>query len=204
MTTKLAFNQIDGNVVNVRDYGAVGDGVTDDTAAMLKVAAAITSGSIVVFPEGTYLISASGTPVSPYGHRIFDLTGLDNVTFKANKATVKVVNHDISTNGGINFIWAKGCNGLKVSGFDFDMSFTGVHTSSTQYPFCSAIIGVDDTTGSQAQSALNGNWLIEDNTFKMFHPYGQYAQSGSSYGGDPNNGFKVFPCFRYRILDGFK
>lgn len=34
MTTKLAFNQLNGNIINVADYGAVGDGVTDDTAVI--------------------------------------------------------------------------------------------------------------------------------------------------------------------------
>jgi len=34
MTTKIAFNQIEGMAVSVRDFGAVGDGVTDDTVAV--------------------------------------------------------------------------------------------------------------------------------------------------------------------------
>ncbi|MBO4528981.1 MAG: glycoside hydrolase family 28 protein, partial [Victivallales bacterium] len=40
---------------NVRDFGAVGDGITKDTAAIQK---AIDAGGIVRFPPGTYL---SGT-----------------------------------------------------------------------------------------------------------------------------------------------
>jgi polygalacturonase len=35
--TKAAFNQINGNVVSVLDYGAVGDGVTDDGSAVANV-----------------------------------------------------------------------------------------------------------------------------------------------------------------------
>lgn len=42
------------DVLNVKDdYGAAGDGVTDDTAA---VQAAVTAGPIVYFPPGTYLV----------------------------------------------------------------------------------------------------------------------------------------------------
>jgi hypothetical protein len=39
--------------VNVKTYGATGDGVTDDTSA---VQAAINSGTVIYFPAGTYLV----------------------------------------------------------------------------------------------------------------------------------------------------
>src|SRR6267378_6015615 len=51
-----------GDQVNVRTYGAVGNGVTNDTAAFnaaLKSLADAGGGSCLV-PKGTYLISASG------------------------------------------------------------------------------------------------------------------------------------------------
>lgn len=54
MTTKLAFNQIDGNTINVKDYGAVGDGVTDDTSSWDTLEATLSDGDTVIFPTGTY------------------------------------------------------------------------------------------------------------------------------------------------------
>lgn len=42
------------DVVNVKDFGAVGDGVADDTAAMLAAEAA---GESVYFPEGNYKVT---------------------------------------------------------------------------------------------------------------------------------------------------
>ena len=178
-------------------FGAVSG--QDATASFIAMSAKLDSDYTVDFGKADYIVSATGVPSSAFGHRIFDLNDVDNVTFKADKCIIKVVNHDIATNGGLNFIWAKACNGLTVKGFDFDMSFTGVHTGSTQYPWCSAIVGSDgsdaDEGGVRTQDQLNGNWTIKDNTFKLFHPYGQFAQSGSAYNGDPNNGFKLFPCF---------
>jgi hypothetical protein len=45
--------------VSVTDYGAVGDGVTDDTASVrAAIAAAVAQGSSLLFPMGTYLVDA--------------------------------------------------------------------------------------------------------------------------------------------------
>lgn len=41
-------------VVNVRDFGAVGDGVTDDSPAIVAAAAALKPGCTLFFPTGTY------------------------------------------------------------------------------------------------------------------------------------------------------
>ena len=46
------------DVVSVKDFGAVGDGVTDDTAA---IQAAVNAAYSVMFPEGTYLVSSTIT-----------------------------------------------------------------------------------------------------------------------------------------------
>ena len=46
------------DAVNVKDFGAVGDGVTDDYAA---VQAALNAGNIVYFPAGTYLIKGANS-----------------------------------------------------------------------------------------------------------------------------------------------
>ncbi len=46
-------------VVNVRDHGAVGDGVADDTAALKAAIAAQPPGGAVFLPHGAYLVSDS-------------------------------------------------------------------------------------------------------------------------------------------------
>jgi hypothetical protein len=43
---------------NVRDYGAKGDGVTDDTQAINDAIAATQKGGVIYFPPGNYLISS--------------------------------------------------------------------------------------------------------------------------------------------------
>ena len=51
-----------GDQVNVKAYGAVGDGVTNDTAAFNAALKSLANagGGVCLVPKGTYLISASG------------------------------------------------------------------------------------------------------------------------------------------------
>jgi len=53
------------DVVNVKDFGAVGNGVVDDTAAIAAAAAYAPVGSHLFFPQGTYLVSYGITFTQP-------------------------------------------------------------------------------------------------------------------------------------------
>lgn len=55
--TKVTNSMINGAYINVLDYGAAGDGVTDDTAA-IQAALNAGSGQTVYFPEGQYIVSS--------------------------------------------------------------------------------------------------------------------------------------------------
>ena len=60
--TKASFSMIAGAYVNVLDFGAVGDGVADDTAAIQAAFNSIDSGvelKTVYFPAGTYLVNST-------------------------------------------------------------------------------------------------------------------------------------------------
>lgn len=54
-------NDLGSQVFNVKAYGAVGDGVTDDTAAIsLALTACLAARGILDFPGGSYLVNGSG------------------------------------------------------------------------------------------------------------------------------------------------
>lgn len=67
------------DVVNVKDFGAVGDGVTDDTEA-IQAAIDIADGRLVVFPSGKYKSSPISTnkPVNIDGHGAILYISKDN------------------------------------------------------------------------------------------------------------------------------
>ncbi len=53
------------HVVNVKDYGATGNGSTDDAAAIQSAVAAVTgTGGTVYFPPGTYKVGTSIVPAN--------------------------------------------------------------------------------------------------------------------------------------------
>jgi hypothetical protein len=64
---------ITGAPINIKDFGAVGDGVADDTAAIQAAinATLVPSGGSLYFPTGTYRITASLTAPVSNGWRIF-------------------------------------------------------------------------------------------------------------------------------------
>ena len=60
VTTQELVRQLD-DVINVKDYGAVGNGVADDTSAIQSAvsAAASAGGGVVYFPKGTYKVTST-------------------------------------------------------------------------------------------------------------------------------------------------
>jgi len=67
-----------GTVTNVSDYGAKGDGITDDYAAIHAAVATLTSGGTLCFPPGSYRIGRGA------GRTLFngglELAGVHNIT----------------------------------------------------------------------------------------------------------------------------
>lgn len=59
--TKVTYSMINGAPLNVKDFGAVGDGVTDDTAAL--TAAFNIPNKAVFLPAGTYIVSSNLRPL---------------------------------------------------------------------------------------------------------------------------------------------
>lgn len=101
--------------VSVKDFGAVGDGVADDTAA---IQAALdyceTSGDTLGFPAGDYLISASLT----YNHQAHSIVGGEAVISAPSLAGYALVCQGYTESLGTP-VWQsanKSVNGLRLKG----------------------------------------------------------------------------------------
>lgn len=103
--------------ISVKDFGAIGDGVTDDSAAILKaVTYARDAGVVLDFGRFTYLVSTS---------TIIDLGTSKTLYLKGSGATVKLSNGAISnTNSSFNnfvpILRIQGGVGIRIEGITFD------------------------------------------------------------------------------------
>lgn len=188
---------------NVKEYGAVGDGVTDDTAAFIRTATAVQDANDVVsktiyFPEGEYVVSANAFDdySDPHNNAIFRLTGHKNLAIEGDGDVVIKTNtpHDITAFGGLMVFKLTDINSLKIKNLTFLMEFEGFKNSSSFYPHCGAIHIKNEDATSENRS---GDVFIEKIRMKLYHPYGAYGvtDSGNAFSGDPNNGFKIFGIF---------
>lgn len=102
---------------NVMDYGAVGDGVTDDTAAINKAivdgqrcglptdcSSSSVSGALIYFPPGTYLVS---TPIIQYYYTQFVGDAISRPTIKgsADFTGIALIDTDVYIPGGDGAEW---------------------------------------------------------------------------------------------------
>lgn len=138
------------NAVDPRAYGAVGDGVTDNTAAFT---AALNAGDLLI-PDGTYVVK--GTIRIPSGRSVQC----------ASLSTVKIINPVVTTSGNqATFqFWTQGgsLSNCRISGADaFNVNGSAVFDVNSQYNFLVAIV---DYYGGPV-----GNVKISNNIFENCH-----------------------------------
>jgi hypothetical protein len=98
-------NLLTSTTINVKSYGAVGDGVTDDSVAIKAAEAALTSGDTLYFPEGDYRFAQQ----NPAGNAAVLLKGLSNVTVEFEPgARLLMDNLDVNGHGTSHGIRVEG------------------------------------------------------------------------------------------------
>lgn len=163
-TVRVAAGELAGKVgrgelvFNVKDYGAIGNGIADDSAAIQAAvdAAGNAGGGRVLFPAGTYATLAvvelrSNIWLDGHGATITKLGGTYTI-FAARVTSIPA--------GGVT--WGSGVRNLRASGLRF----------------------VGDFANAKAYSALSFNSLsgalIEDCVFEQTHAGGHILDMGGS------------------------
>jgi len=94
--TETRYQLIKGATLNVIDFGATGNGVTDDTTAIQAAFDAVASGGVLLFPEGTYIITDACELLTPTGD--YSFRG-ENATIKGTAAALTTYMFNLKTNG---------------------------------------------------------------------------------------------------------
>jgi hypothetical protein len=187
--TKATHRMIDGASVNVKDFGAVGDGVTDDTVAIqaaidsLPVSTSVndpskygTGGGTVLLPIGTFKISS---PITVY----------HNITLKGagkNSSVIQVTGNIDAIQIKYNYTLLNDytVGGVSLEGFKIDGSTTaeaGItnRSGSDSYPISNCKFSSIDITGCKVGMHLFGGW---NNSFREIHISAEDYNSATSEG----------------------
>lgn len=114
---------------NVKFYGAVGDGVTDDTAAVMSAFStilALPDGGCLFFPSGTYLIDVNSADFAPQLLNNIRLHGCGNSS---------ILRYTQVDDGNSIYLWATGSNVL-IENLYIDWVYTGLITNFHQVFRC--------------------------------------------------------------------
>lgn len=134
--TKVSYSMIGSAPINVEDYGAVGDGVTNDSDALVAAVAAVNAlgGATLTFGQGkNYLVDWSSS-----GDVLLTFADCKNTSLIGNGSTITFTNSASATKV---FIRANNCDGFSITDFVFTGSLSSLSSSSGGEIFVNALNG---------------------------------------------------------------
>ena len=181
----VTYNNPDGKPLNlkVKSFGAKGDGVTDDAAAIYKAVSALCSapkGSVLEFEKGkTYYYKDNAAPTNA----VFYLKNNNCITIKGNGAIIKL--------GGTKNYYAdiSGCKDIAIEGLSFD------YAEYKPAFMASAVRDVNLSEGSAVVTADRDIHLENGESYPAGELYGAVATEQSRH---------HMYLFKYEMLDSKK
>ena len=143
-----------GEVVNVRDYGAVGDGVTNDVAAVNAAITALASRGALYFPPGRYRMNSQ--PVHFTGKTHITVYGVGAELFSAHNGNTFVFESSCSFVNVLNLRFT-GNNAVRASGCHIRLHAADSSISGCYFQGCSdfAVFIGHESTPTAAVARVN-------------------------------------------------
>ena len=210
----LGPNTDPGSATNVKTFGAVGDGVTDDTAAITAAIAAIASanGGLLYFPPGIYLISSQISGISNLEIACNNATITTNVVVtralfyftkttntyvhgcKFDQAQPRLPVYSDRTQAvvGVAILFDPGSSNIRIIG----NAFTNLYTNALFFYHAETYVEVASNTFTSPQANQNielehmhtvtfgGRFDVHDNTFVNAPPLAQNINAGCIFFGN--------------------
>lgn len=197
-TTARALQERFAEVFNVKDFGATGDGVTDDSVSIQAAltAAKASPPSLVLFPPGTYSVSAqlsigSVTTLSGYGAKLFLATNANVHVLRGETGATDITILGLAIDGNMANQSGSGGHGISLNGTALsskrlavqdcritNCKETGIFaTSCEEVQFTNNIVTGGGGEGIQVTTACQ-NVMMSGNHVK------DTVNAGISFGGD--------------------
>lgn len=180
----------DLGIFNVKDYGAEGDGVTDDTSAVQDALdAATVTGGIVWFPPGTYLCD----PLTTYNDVMMVGSNWRASTIKAKSAGSLIS----FSNNLVNMAWGGGFQGLYLDG---DSTGTDGLDLAGAYTFIVDQMRIENFTnaGIKLRGCIVGRIYKCELNNNVYGIDADYSALGGTFGTVHSNLFRVLDCRIFR------
>lgn len=144
MTTKANSRMVDGGPINVMDYGATGDGVTDDWDAInLAFIAGVATGKAVYFPAGVYNVVNKNFPkqadfggIVIYGDgrkSILKTTSVTGADVLQLNVVANVTFRDLAITATLTGLLGAGSNGISMTNGCQNISLFNIHCFDLPY-----------------------------------------------------------------------
>ena len=157
-----------GSVINVKDYGALGDGSTNDTTAIQAAFDAANSttnqkGKRIVFPAGVYCVESQLNVTLDAVQEQFHVEGLGNVVIRQKHAN-NGFNIDIDTN---HFLEDEGAPRVSIRGIKFAQDESLSNGQGKAIYLDGNNQGAQHTSLCTIDNCQIGNWGDQEKSFGM-------------------------------------
>lgn len=189
--TKVTYSMINDAPINVKDFGAKGDNVTDDTLAIQAAIDSASNGQTIYFPNGTY-ITSSALYVGKT-HPNVSIIGSGNTIIKSTNSSADVLFLDTVTNCRFsNFTLSHATsgigNGLVVTSsvtspsqaYSYYNTFDNINITKCNHGFY-AIYSYNTTINLMQTSYCNTGMQIEGGTSWLLNNISSYYTDNISY-----------------------